>query len=79
MNDREHHASTERDGGVTGRSSKQAIGQPDDVAPGRIATAMLDVADPALHQAGLLGELHLRDALLVADQADGSPEGGGIW
>lgn len=36
---------------------------------------MLDVADPALHEAGRFGELHLADASLTANGADSSAQG----
>src|SRR5580700_5592025 len=61
-----------------GRTDAKPFGQADDVVPARIPGAALYVADPALHEAGGLGKLYLADAVLVADQAHRSPEGGGI-
>lgn len=41
--------------------------QADHVVPAWVAAAVLDVADPALHEAGRLGKLDLADATFVAD------------
>jgi hypothetical protein len=43
--------------------------------PAWIAGAALHMADPALHEAGIGGKLHLADATLVADQAYSAPGG----
>lgn len=61
-----------------GRTDAEALGEPNDIAPARIAAAALDVTDPALREAGRSGELHLTDAALITDGANGAPEGGGI-
>jgi hypothetical protein len=62
-----------------GHANAQALSEPDDVAPGRVTPPVLDMADPALHQASPLGELHLRDANLRTNGLNRSAQGGGIW
>src|ERR1700691_500120 len=43
-----------------------------------MASAVLDVADPALPEAGGFGELHLANPALGTDGDDGTSEGGDI-